>query len=131
MPIRHPSHKSSVDTSFETDILIHRKYNKIPGTYVRGILMPVACGLFSWSMAGLLAFSSRQFALTSNQKQTFVRFTLLFFLPEQAQRAAYAARGSKRLVHITTPGFLLQQLYLSLLLTNTWPGMRGAASGPR
>ena len=33
--------------------------------YIRGILMRVASGLFSWSMAaGLLAFSSRQFALT-------------------------------------------------------------------
>ena len=29
----------------------------------------------------------------------FVRFTL-FLLPEQAQRAAYAARGAKRLVDV-------------------------------
>ena len=55
------------------------------------------CGLFSWSMAaGLLAFSSRQFALTINQSWTFVRFTL-FFLPKQASWAAYTARGAKRL----------------------------------
>ena len=39
--------------------------------YIRGIVMRVASGLFSWSMAaGLLAFSSRQFALT-NQAWTF------------------------------------------------------------
>ena len=32
--------------------------------YIRGILMRVASGLFSWSMAtGLLAFSSRQFTI--------------------------------------------------------------------
>ena len=35
----HPSNKSPVGTSFETDIYIHRKYNKIPGTYMRSILM--------------------------------------------------------------------------------------------
>ena len=40
---------------------------QIPGTYIRGILMHVASGLFSWSTAaGLLAFSSRQFAPTIN-----------------------------------------------------------------
>ena len=33
VPIRHPSDKSSVVTSFETNIYIHCKYNKIPGTY--------------------------------------------------------------------------------------------------
>ena len=32
VPIRHASDKSSVVTSFETGICIHRKYNKIPGT---------------------------------------------------------------------------------------------------
>ena len=43
----------------------------------------VGCFL-GWSMAGLLAFSSRQFALTYNQAGPFfVRFAL-FFLPEQA-----------------------------------------------
>ena len=61
--------------------------------------MRVAFGLFSWSMAaGLLAFSSRQFALTIKHGPFFVRFTLCC-LPEQAWRAAYAARGAKRLVH--------------------------------
>ena len=39
VPIRHPRDKSSVVTSFDTD--------KMPGTYVRGILMHVASGLFS------------------------------------------------------------------------------------
>ena len=47
--------------------------------------------------AGLLAFSSRQFALTIKHGLFFVRFTI-FFLPEQANRVAYAARGAKRLV---------------------------------
>ena len=46
-----------------------------------------ACGvrrLFSWSMAArLLAFSSRQFALTIKHGPFFVRFTL-FPLPDQA-----------------------------------------------
>ena len=61
--------------------------------------MRVASGLFSWSMvAGLLTFSSRQLSLTRYiQSWPPFRFTL-FFLPEQAQRAAYAARGAKRLV---------------------------------
>ena len=47
--------------------------------------------------AGLLAFSSRLFALTIKHGPVSVRFTL-FFLPEQALRAANAARGAKRLV---------------------------------
>ena len=47
--------------------------------------------------AGLLAFSSRQFALTIKHGLFFSRFTL-FFVPEQAKRAAYAARGAKRLI---------------------------------
>ena len=41
---------------------------QLKSLYIRGILMHVASGLFSWSMAaGLLAFSSRQFALTYDQ----------------------------------------------------------------
>ena len=57
-------------TSFETDTYIHRKYQyKIPEvhTTVHNTRYTHACGVygsFSWSMAaGLLAFSSRQFAL--------------------------------------------------------------------
>ena len=50
--------------------------------------------------AGLLAFSSRQFALTIKHGLFFFRFTL-FFLPKQTSRAAYAARGAKRLVSRT------------------------------
>ena len=43
---------------------------------IRGILLRVASGLFSWSMAaGLMAFASRQFAPTHNQSWTSVRFT--------------------------------------------------------
>ena len=33
VPIRHPSDKTSIVTSFETNISMHRKRNKIPGTY--------------------------------------------------------------------------------------------------
>ena len=33
VPIRHPSDKSFAVTSFETDIYLRRKCNKIPGTY--------------------------------------------------------------------------------------------------
>ena len=33
VPIRHPSDKISAVTSFETFIYLHRKCNKIPGTY--------------------------------------------------------------------------------------------------
>ena len=52
--------------------------------YIRGKLMRVASGLFSWRMvAGLLAFSSRQFALTIKHEPFFVLFTL-FFLPKHA-----------------------------------------------
>ena len=41
-------------------------------------------GLFSWSMgAGLVTFSTRQFAVTIHNGPFFVRFTL-FFLPGQA-----------------------------------------------
>ena len=48
VPIRHASDKSSVVTSFETGICIHRKYNKIPSMiHTRYILMRVASGLFS------------------------------------------------------------------------------------
>ena len=32
LPIRHPSDNSSAVTSFETDIYLHRKRNKIAGT---------------------------------------------------------------------------------------------------
>ena len=63
--------KSSVVTSFETDIYKRRK--KIQDTsYIHGILMHVAPGLFSWSMAaGLLAFSSRHFAPAINHGLLF------------------------------------------------------------
>ena len=57
--------------------------------------MRVASELYSWStVAGLLAFPSRQLSLTITQSWPPFRFTL-FFLPEQAQRAAYAARGER------------------------------------
>ena len=43
VPIRHPSDKSSAVTSFETDIYLHRKSNKIPGTYA---VYTHACGVW-------------------------------------------------------------------------------------
>ena len=50
---------------------------------IRGILTRVAFGLFSWSMAaGLLAFSSRQFALIQSIMDLSPLHTI--FLPEQA-----------------------------------------------
>ena len=65
--IRHPSDKSSAVTSFETDMFTSQMQQET--RYIRGILMRVASGLFCWSMAaGLLAFSSRQFALTINHE---------------------------------------------------------------
>ena len=66
------------------DIYMHRKYQDTRYIHTRYTLACGVWGLFSWNMAaGLLAFSSRQFALAYNQSWTFVRFTL-FFLPEQA-----------------------------------------------
>ena len=59
----------------------------------------VGCFPEAWRR-GSLSFSSRQFAHTIKHGPFFVRFTL-FFLPEQVQRAAYAARGAKRLVILT------------------------------
>ena len=63
--------------------------------------MNLATGVFSWSMAaGLLAFSSRQFAPTINYGPPCPpHIIFLYFLPDQAQLAANAARGAKRLVH--------------------------------
>ena len=68
VPIHHPSDQKKLCTavtSFETDIYMHRKYNKTTQV-IRGTLHACSvCGLFAWSTAaGFLAFSSRQFALT-------------------------------------------------------------------
>ena len=83
-------HTSRVVTSFERDIYIRRKY-KIPGTYseipgtyaVHSCVWRVACGvcgLFSWSMAGFLTFSSRHLALTTN-KDLSLSASHYFILP--------------------------------------------------
>ena len=85
--------KALQSQSSETVIYIDRKCNKIPVS----ILTRVASGLFSWSMAaGLLAFSSRQFGLQSIMDLCPLH---TIFLSKQAWRAAYAARGAKRLVY--------------------------------
>ena len=60
--------------------------------YIRGILMRVASGLFSSSMAaGLLAFSSRQFALTTKNGPSLCPLHTIF-LPGQASVAGGACR---------------------------------------
>ena len=73
-------------------------HNKIPGTcihkYMHGILMREASGLFSGAWRrGSWHFQVASFALCPFQ-------ITLFFLPERAQRAAYASRGAKRLIYI-------------------------------
>ena len=65
-----------------------------------GILMRVAsvsCFPGAWRR-GSWHFQVASLHLQSRMDLPFVRFTL-FFLPKQAQRAAYAARGAKRLVN--------------------------------
>ena len=97
VPIRHDGDRSSVVTSFETGTCIHREYNKIPGTYA---VYTHACGVWvvflEYGCGALGIFKSPAF--TYNQSCPPFRFTL-FFLPEQPQRAAYAARGAKRLAY--------------------------------
>ena len=95
VPIRYPSDKSSAVTSFEADIYLHRKCNKIRGKYISGILMRVASGLFSWSMAaGLLAFSSRQFALTIDHEPLSASH-YFSFLSKRSGRRMSPAGGSE------------------------------------
>ena len=68
--------------------------------YIRGILLmrvaSVGCFPGAWRR-GSWHFQVVSLHLQSSMDLLFVRFTL-FFLSEQAQRAAYAARGAKRLV---------------------------------
>ena len=106
VPIRHPSDKSSAwsQASRQTDIYMYNANTTCQlrtTRYTHDMRVASVCGLFSWSMAaGFVSFSSRQFALTQYIKHGlfFFRFTV-FFLPEQAQRGAYAARGAQRLVY--------------------------------
>ena len=85
VPIRHPSDKSSVVTSFETDVSIHRKYNKMPGMI--NTRYTHACGvwvIFPEHGGGALGvFKSPAYTYTYNQSWTFVRMAL-FLLLEQA-----------------------------------------------
>ena len=57
----------------------------------------VGCFPGAWRR-GSSHFQVASLHLQSRMDILFVRFTL-FFLPEQAKRAAYAARGAKRLVY--------------------------------
>ena len=94
----HASDKSSVVTSFETGKCIyqvHRKYNKIPGTCAVYAHACCVCVVFLEYVCGALGMFKLP-AFTYNQSWRPFRFIL--FLPEQAYRAAYAARGAKRLV---------------------------------
>ena len=63
--------------------------------YIRGIVMRVASGLFSWSMAaGLLAFSSRQFALTINHEPLSASHYFLFLSKRSGRRMPPAERSA-------------------------------------
>ena len=78
VPIRHPRDKSSVFTSFETGIYLYIAHTGYTRCAWR-------LGCFFWSkVAGLLAFSSRQLALTINHGPSSASHDFLFFLPEQA-----------------------------------------------
>ena len=80
VPIRHPSDKSSVVTSFETDIYAWQIHQDTRYIHSYKLIMRAASGFFSWSMAtGLLTFSSRQFALTVMDCP--LHFFFLIFLP--------------------------------------------------
>ena len=98
VPVRHPSDKESfVSSQASRQMCIYRKY-KIPGTYIRGILMCVAsmgCFPGAWRR-GSWHFQVASFHLQTRMDLLFVRFTLCFLL-EQASREVYAARGAKRL----------------------------------
>ena len=102
VPIRYPSDQSSAP-SFETDIYIHihRKFNKIQGTYAVYSCVWRLWVAFLQLDGGALGIFKSPVCTSYNHGLFFFRFTL-FFLPEQAQRTANAARGAKRLVENTT-----------------------------
>ena len=100
--IRQPGDKSSVVTSFETDLCVHRKYNKMSGAYIGGILLRVASGWFFWSMAA----DSWHFQVASLHLQSTMGLCLLHIrnsisiLPSRASVAGgLVARGTKHLVY--------------------------------
>ena len=82
VPIRHPSDKESIFTSFETDIYIHRKYNKIPGTHAVYSCVWRLWVVFLEHGGGALGIFKSP-VCTYNQAWTFL-FPLYIFLPEQA-----------------------------------------------
>ena len=95
-PVRHPKEKTSVVTRFETDIYASQ-VQQFTG-YVRGVLTHVVAGVFSWSMtAGLVAFSSRQFAPTINQ--SWGPLSASHHISIFPSEASAAGRGAKRLEH--------------------------------
>ena len=83
VPIRHPRGKRCVVTSFETDICLHRKYNKIPGTYMvySCVCRPGCPG--AWRR-GSWHFQVASLHLQSIMDLCPLHIIFLFFLPEQA-----------------------------------------------
>ena len=74
--------------------------------HIRGILMHVASGLFSWGR--LLAFSRRQFAPTINHGPTSVRFTHYFYLSFPSKHSGWRMPPAER------SALCIYRLYASL-----------------
>ena len=119
----HPRDKISVVTSFETDIYIHRKHNKMPGTYtVYSCMRRPGCFPGAWRRG------SWHFHVASLHLQSIIdlgplHIIFTFFLREQARRAANAARGAKRLVYARVSIPLLATtlaMYRSVVPCITW-----------
>ena len=69
-------------------------------SHIHGILMRVASGLFSWSMvAGLLAFSSRQCALTINHGPLSASHYFPFLSKRSGRRMPPAERSALYNIH--------------------------------
>ena len=95
--IRHPSGKSSAVTSFETDIYLHRKCNKIYAVYSR--VASVGCFPGAWRR-GSWHFKSP--VCTYNQAWTFslsASHYFRFLSKRRGRRMLHAARGAKRLLN--------------------------------
>ena len=115
VPSRHASDKSSVVTSFETGICIHRKYNKIPCTYAA---YTHACGawvVLSSMVAGFLAFSRRQFALTISHIPLSASHYFSFLSKRSGRRMPPAERSA---LYIYFEVYTLTQVW-SVLDPNT------------
>ena len=93
VPIRLPSDKSSAVTSLESHIYIANATRF--QVHTRYTHMRMASGLFSWSMAaGLLAFSSRQFALAINHEPLSASHYFSFLSKRSGRRMPPAERSA-------------------------------------